>query len=182
MIKRVYYMLKSGILIALVAVSAAMAQPVPQQVPTKPDAAFYRLDFTWREMDDAKVINTRSYSLWLQTGDKPASVRAGSQVPVVSGGTADKPTSVSYTNTGINISCYIKEIDNAPVLTMDGSISSLVPAEKSQDTKPIPPAFMTININAVVSLSPGKAMTISSVDDPGSKHRFQLDVTATKLK
>ncbi len=179
---RLLYMLASGILTALVAVSAAMAQPVPQQAPARPDVAFYRLDFTWREMDDSKVINSRSYSLWLQTGNKPASVRAGSQVPIVSGGTADKPASVSYSNTGINISCHIEEIDNAPVLTMDGSINSLVPAEKSQDTKPAPPLFMTININAVVSLSPGKAMTISSVDDPGSKHRFQLDVTATKLK
>lgn len=171
-------MLMSGILIALVAVSAAMAQ----QVPTKPDIGFYRLDFTWREMEDGKLINTRNYSLWLQTGEKGVSVRAGAQIPVVRGGTADKPTSVTYSNTGIDISCHIMEIDNAPMLTVTGSINSAVNPQAGQENKPEAPTFLTINLEAVALLSPGKVTTISSVDDPGSKHRFQLDVTATKLK
>jgi hypothetical protein len=31
-------------------------------------------------------------------------------------------------------------------------------------------------------LTPGKPTTVSIVEDPASRHRFQVDVTATKLK
>lgn len=171
-----------AIVVALIAAIPAIAQ----QPPAKPEVSFYRLDLVLRELEDAKVVNTRSYSMWLSTGDDRggvgASVRAGNQIPIVSTTTGEKPAAVSYRTVGINLDCRLTESGSGPVLWMNGSIDNVVPPEQGQDNKMVAPILRTINFNAYTLLTLGKAALISSVDDPGSKSRFQLEVTATKLK
>jgi hypothetical protein len=61
---------------------------------------------------------------------------------------------------------------------MDASITDMMPPEKAGD----PPIFRNISMESMALLSPGKSATVSKVEDPITKHRFQVDVTGTKLK
>ena len=61
----------------------------------KAEESFCRLDFVLQELRDSKVINTRSYSMWLSSGEgrgAGASVRAGSEIPI--------PTALTGTSYG----------------------------------------------------------------------------------
>jgi hypothetical protein len=176
--------------VILVALLAAVSTTAQQAVPAKPEESFYRLDFVLRELEDGKVINTRSYSLWLSSvveGSRGGrggggSIRAGNDMPAVSTAQGDKPAGVTYKNTGISIDCTLTESASGPVMSMSGSIVNVVTPDQGQDNKMLLPVFRSINLNAYTLLALGKPTLISSVDDPGSKRRFQLEVTGTKLR
>jgi hypothetical protein len=171
------------IAIALIAASAATAQQQPVPFAPKKDVSFYRLDFVLRELDDGKIVNARSYSMWLKTDSVWAgNLRAGNDIPVATIPTQEKPAEVSYKNIGFQMDCALDEIDNNPVLTISGSISAVLPPDQAHDPKSTLPVFRKIAFKSVALLTPGKATMVSSIDDPGSKRRFQLEVTAIKLK
>jgi len=169
------------ILVALLAAVPVMAQ---RPAPANPEESFYRLDFVLRELEDSKVMNTRSYSMWLATGEGRgggASIRAGNDIPMMRSLQTDKPADITYRNAGVNIDCRLVESPSGPVLNMSGSVTNVVAPEQGMDNKLLP-VFRNINFNAYALLTPGKPTFISSADDPGSKRRFTLEVTATKLK
>ncbi len=151
---------------------------IPASPPKTADAskpvAFYLLEFVIREMEGEKSLNKSGYSLLVRAG-QAAKMTAGSQVPY--------PTSsanMAYRNIGVSIGCVLQEIDGNPWLSLNVDISGLAASEKAGDT--YPPIFRSTNINADALLTLGKAMVVGSVDDPATKHRLQVEVTATKLK
>jgi hypothetical protein len=183
------------ILFLLTAVYSLQAQQAPptssfSQRPTtigptaesvSQPAIYYRLDFVIHEMDGEKLVDTRNYSLWVQAG-VPATMTAGSEVPYSSGsystvgsGTAKN---IQYRNVGISIECVVKEGNENPQLDLRLNISDALPPEKDPDT----PVIRKVSVNSKALLVLGKPTTVSIVEDPGSRHRFRVDVTATKLK
>jgi hypothetical protein len=175
------------ITIALLAVNPFLAaqQPPAPPSPTAPasppkvadsqkPAAFYRLEFAIREMEGEKSLNTNNYILLLQAGHS-AKMTAGSQVPYPA-----SSSSMNYRSVGVSISCTLQETDGSPWLSLNIDISGLAPPEKAGDQ--YPPIFRSTNISAEAMLTPGKATMVGSVDDPATKHRLQVDVTAIKLK
>ena len=182
---------KGMILIALVSLAVipvlnaqqAPAPPVPPAPPVSPaprspensakPISFYRLDFAIREMDGEKALDTRHYSLWLQAGDMER-IQSSSEA---SYGIGDKKT---VKNVGVSFFCTVKETDSSPWLDLQLQISDFIPPEKAEGgTYPV---ARGIDIHSKAPLSLGKSVTVSSVEDPVSRHRFQVDVTATKLK
>ncbi len=171
-------------LFAIVPLLSAQQPQVPPSPPVPPSpskaadsakpAAFYLLEFAIREMEGEKALNKSGYSLLVRAGQS-AKMTAGSQVPY--------PTSSSnmaYRNIGVSINCMLQENDGNPWLSSMIDISGLAPSEKTGDA--YPPIFRSTNINADALLALGKATLLGSVDDPGTKHRLQVEVTATKLK
>ena len=155
--------------------------PVPASPPRMADspkpAAFYRLDFAIREMEGEKLLDTRNYSLWAQAGaGRSEKMTAGSEVPYSSG-----QGSTNYRKVGVSINCMLTETDGNPSLWLNLEMSGVAPSEKGEDL-PSPVVFRSVSISAAAVLTPGKSTMISSVDDPATKRRFQVDVTATKLK
>ncbi len=144
-------------------------------------AGFYRLDFVIREMEKDKTVDTRNYSLWVQSG-KDVSMDAGSEVPYFSGSFsttgAETAKNIKYRNVGVSIRCLVKEGNGGPQLDLSLTISDALPPEKSSDT----PAFRNVSLNSKAMLSVGIPTTVSIVEDPGSRRRYQVDVTAIKLK
>jgi hypothetical protein len=168
---------------ALPAQSAPSAAPTPaaSAAPSQP-VSFYRLDLAIREMDGEKLVDTRRYSLWLQSG-KFERMTAGSEVPYTSAtynpsGTQTK----SYRSIGVSLSATIDERDGDPWLELQANVSDVAPTDKGIQSDASTPVFRSITINAKAPLSLGKATTVGSVEDPTSKHRFQVEATATKLK
>ena len=180
---------KGMILIALVSLAVipvlnaqqAPAPPVPpvSPAPRSPEnsakpISFYRLDFAIREMDGEKALDTRHYSLWLQAGEMER-IQSSSSATY---GIGDKKTVKN--NIGVSFLCTVKETDSSPWLDLQLQISDFIPPEKAEGgTYPVDRG---IDIHSKAPLSLGKSVTVSSVEDPVSRHRFQVDVIATKLK
>lgn len=173
----------------LVALLIAMkATPAPaQDSPSKsaPEAAesghAYRLDFTMSELEDGKKINSRQYSMNLNSGEK-SEVKIGTRVPV-----EFKNGELQYIDVGTNIWCQLRDrkdvnwIGNDVMLNVRSEMSSIVAPEPGQallSARPVRQSKIDASTIAVV----GKQMTVGVVDDPNSKRQFQLEVIATKLR
>jgi hypothetical protein len=151
------------------------ASPSKSATEEAAPAIYYRLDITIREMDGEKLVDVRNYSMWLQSGISE-NLMAGSEVPY-----PNSNSSISYRSVGISITCTVKDAGDSPKLAFRLEISDAVPPAKDS-TMPAVPVFRKVQINNKTSLSLGKPATVSITEDPGSRHRFQVDVTATKLK
>jgi hypothetical protein len=148
----------------------------------------YRMDYTWSEFDDGKKINTRTYTVLVGSIHGFGSIRVDSKVPVVTGSTNEVPTQYHPTqyqmmDIGVNIDSRI--IDETPnglkVLTnLDSTSFSQNP--DSGDNHNRPPLVHQIKLSSETIVTPTKRTVISTVDDPGSKRSFQLEVIATKEK
>ena len=134
----------------------------------------YRLDFSVNELEDGKKINTRQYSMNLNS-DNSNELKIGTRVPVES-----KQGEFQYLDVGTNIWCRIGERANGLPLSVRAEISNFaMPDQQAQQARPV---LRQLSIRASTVAQLGKPMVVGSVDDPNSRRQFQLEVTVTKLK
>jgi hypothetical protein len=167
----------------LLVISLCWSVPVSraqEQTSSKPTeavaktASAYRLDFSVNEIDDGKKVNTRQYSINLNTDDANE-VKIGTRVPVEA-----KQGEFQYIDVGTRIWSRVKERENGLLLEVRSEISNFaVPDQAGKNSMPL---LRQLAINASTVVVPGKAMVVGSVDDPNSKRQFQLEVVATKLR
>jgi len=167
-------------------VSPAQAQEASKE--SNPGAAKvkpvepYRLDFSFNEVLDGKIVNTRHYSMSLTAGD-PSSIKVGTRVPVVVGssgpGTAN--TQYQYVDVGTDLWAQLREHGDDWELAVRGEVSNL-DTETAYHAGELAPVVRQIKTNGDTLLVVGKPILIGSVDDPNSKRQFQLEVTVTKLR
>jgi hypothetical protein len=149
--------------------SAKTEAPATQQ-----PIATYRLNFTMNELEDGKTIDVRSYTMNLNAGDGNE-VKIGTRVPVEA-----KQGEFQYIDVGTTIWCKLKESGNGISLDVRAEFSNF--AVRDQENRTTMPLLRQFSIRGSTITSSGKPVTIGSVDDPNSKRRFQLEVTATKVK
>ena len=135
----------------------------------------YRLDFSVKELEDGKTINTRQYSMNLQADDANE-IKIGTRVPVETG-----QGQFQYMDVGTNIWCRIGERSDGIPLSVKAEISNFAIAEQSSGHE-LHPLIRQLQIKASTLAQLGKPMVVGSVDDPNSKRQFQLEVTVNKLK
>lgn len=142
----------------------------------------YRLDFAVKELDDGKVMNTRNYSLVMQSAEERGrsfgEVKAGSRVPIAAAVNKEGQSTTQYIDVGINISSQLYVLENSNLL-LSSNIEISTLAETQTGANPI---IRRVSSNTMSEIPSGKAAQISFVDDPISRHRFQIEVTATKLR
>jgi 3D (Asp-Asp-Asp) domain-containing protein len=132
----------------------------------------YRLDFSVKELEDGKTINTRQYSMNMQADDNNE-IKIGTRVPVESG-----QGQYQYIDVGTSIWCRIGERSEGIPLLVKAEVSNFaIPDHESGH-----PVIRQLKIDASTLALLGKPMIVGSVDDPNSKRQFQLEVTVTKLK
>jgi hypothetical protein len=142
----------------------------------------YRLDFSFNELADGKIVNTRHYSMNLTAGNSDE-IKIGTRVPVASEktsagpGSLERDTQFQYIDVGTNIWSQLREHGDELMLVVRGEVSNL-----DTDTVGSLPVVRQIKISGDTLLVVGKAIMIGSADDPNSKRQFQLEVTVTKLK
>ena len=158
--------------------SAEPAKPKPVQ-----PVQSYRLDFSFDEVSDGKILNTRHYSMNM-TGGNPNEIKIGTRVPVASGSSSSTPASTQYQylDIGTNIWAQLREHGDEFILVVRGEVSNLDVETGEHSGAFLPPVVRQIKINGDTLLVVGKPIVIGSVDDPSSKKQFQLEVTVTKLK
>jgi hypothetical protein len=156
-------------------------QPEPARAPEVEKAlSSYRLDYTLSELDDGKKINTRQYSMHSRPSDWNE-IKIGTRVPVES-----KQGEFQYLDVGMNIRCRL--IDQTDLASLGTNVSLSVHADLSnfaipeQQGQSMRPAIRQMKIEASTIAAPGKPVVVGVVDDPNSKHQYQLEVTVTKLK
>jgi len=151
-----------------------------EESTSNPDT-YYRLDFVIRELDGEKLVDTRNYSLWVQSGIAN-STSAGSEVPYPSGSFTNASSgttkSISYRSIGVTISCRVREDNEGLQIESKLNISDVLPPEQDSD----PPTFRKITLDSRALLTLGKPTMIGIVEDPASRRRYEVNVFTTKLE
>ena len=139
-----------------------------------PDSRVYRVSYKVNEMENGRIINSRSYTLMAKAGDR-AQGNIGSTIPVVFQGKLD------YNNVGMDFSCIIHPQQEGLLVHSEFNLRTL--AEKEAASTPAPPPvtrrlFLSDDTLATV----GKPAFVGSIDDVASNRRFVIEVTVTKAR
>ncbi len=156
--------------LALIPSSATAQQETKVQKPVMA----YRLEFSVRELDSGKRVNSRSYMMMAEDGSF-ARIRVGNKVPYQ---TAEKQ--YQYNNIGMNIDCRPHEQQEGVALDVTVDISSVAPP--SETAPSYNPVFRSSRSEVQSVVAFGKPTLITSLDDVESNRRYEIEVTATKVK
>jgi hypothetical protein len=142
----------------------------------------YRVEFRIVELEGEKKLNSRSYSLIL-TGNAKGTLHAGTRVPVSNSDPSKPGTSFSYFDVGQRIDGQvIGETERTISLRQFIEFNNFALPEQASGGTYLPPMIRTFNSDTTSTVDLGKPTIISILDDPSSKHTFQIEVTATRLK
>lgn len=159
--------------LALVVAAAAAAQEAPAEKTPKP-VSVYRVDFAIHESENGQRVNTRNYTMLLEAGGD-GSIRTGSSVPVPVG-----EKQFNYVDVGVNLDCKLKERESRVALKIVLEISDIASRQESES---LSRTIIRRNRSQVqTAIPPGKPTVVSTVEDAVSKRRYELEVTATKVK
>jgi hypothetical protein len=162
-----------------------------ERAKTEQPKAFhaYRVDFVISELEDGKKINSRHYSMDLNSGDHQQ-LKIGTRVPVATGSASGPEASAlvntqfQYMDVGTNIICRLDEHGDDVDLDVHGDFSNFSAPDTQHASANVvhQPIIRSMIINGSTLASLSKAVVIGVVDDPNSNREFQLEATVTKLK
>ena len=145
----------------------------PKMPPTENPSAAYRLDYVIAEVEDGKRVNTRSYSLLTDEGGR-GNMHLGMRMPL------QGEKGPIYMDVGLRIDSQLRPREGGDVwLSTRFELSSLV--DQAQPVNGAMP-LRTVEYSNGSVITPGKSVVVASGDDLGSKKKFELSVTVTKLK
>jgi hypothetical protein len=160
--------------------SAPKAQPEKtseDKAKPRPPIEQYHLDISINELEDGKKINSRQYSMNLDTNNSNE-IKIGTRVPVDL-----KEGEFQYMDVGTNIFARIgQDRDQVPELTMHAETSSFAMEQNPGEKRDLHPAVRQLKMGGTVLLPVSKPVILSSADDPNSRREFQLEVTVTKIR
>jgi hypothetical protein len=150
--------------------------PPPANEKAVKPLSVYRLEFTVREVEDGKRLNSRSYVMSVQDGST-GSIRVGNRVPYNSG-----KDQFQFYDVGINIDCRLRERENNVLLDNASiEISSIVKDESPSAASPNP-VVRQARARVDAAVTPGKPTLVTGLDDVSSNRRYEVEVTATKVR
>ncbi len=152
-----------------------LRQETKDESLSKPLAA-YHVKFVITELDEGKKVNSRTYSLVVQQGILNK-LRIGGRVPIAT--SMGSNPQFQYLDIGVNIDCIVQERGGSILMSGTIELSSMA---RQRDEQTAQPVIRQMKAEVRTILSPGKPTVISSMDDPTGKGRFELEVTATKVK
>jgi hypothetical protein len=173
MLKRIHV---RAVLIAVLMLAPALMRANDSREP----GHSYRLDFTISELEDGKKVNSRQYSINLNSGEANE-IKIGTRVPVEA-----KQGEFQYLDVGTSIWCRLRDstdiawLSNDVMLQVRSDLSNFaIPDQQAQNMRPI---IRQVKIDSSAIATVGKQMVVGSADDPNSKRQFQVEVMVTRLK
>ena len=155
------------VLLAAVPLIAQEAAPKPPAPPRH----FYKLTYVLKEFDEGKVINQRDFLLTVSTGERYSSrMRAGSRLPV-----RDNEGKTNYMDVGVNLDTRLEDVPEGLALEVNAEISSVGNDTSASGAAPV---IRQVRTNALAVVPVNKPTRLFTIDDPSSRHRFELEVTA----
>ncbi len=154
------------------AVAACLAQTeTPKSAPEPPK--FYRLDFVVKEVEGAKVVNSRSYSTSISTDAPITSVRTVNKIAF-----SPSPNQFQHIDVGMAIDCRSpRELQGQLGMRVSADINSV-----ASDSPANQPLTRNNKWDASVVVPLRKPTLLFSSDDLTSKRQMQLEVTATPIR
>jgi type II secretory pathway component GspD/PulD (secretin) len=179
---RVYYdPSANAIVLRGTADDLAMAQKVIADLDHPKKA--YRLEYTVRMMDGAKTAATQHYAL-VAILDQRATLKLGNRVPLMTGkmdADSDKASSqVQYVDVGLSISATL--YGSGDGLTLQTKVEQSALAEDKSGLGPQDPVLRQAVLENASTVTPGKAVTLGSMDIPGGTQRIEVEVVAESVK
>jgi hypothetical protein len=160
-----------SIRVITMALAAALALAGADSEPV----TFYKLDFTVKEMEAGKTLDSHSYSVRIPAIGMPASIRAGNKIPLV----APNGTDFTYLEVGTNFDLrHFKEVAGEVSVEVAAEVSG-IPSGTEKSSKPI---IRQNKWNSTVSARLGKPTMIFSSDDQSSKRQTVVEMTATPVR
>jgi hypothetical protein len=157
---------ETGLLASKDKVSSAATEQKP--------AVTYRIEFNVREIEGAKRLNSRDYMVVTQSRQH-GRIRVGNKVPLVM-----PNQNFQYQDVGLNIDCTPREVADGIDLEISFVSTSFVMPEDSAAPSHAVLREQRSSVEPVVAL--GKPTLVTTMDDVTSNRRFEIEVTATKLK
>jgi len=145
-----------------------------QETKVQKPITAYRIEFNVRELDNGKRVNSRNYMMMAEEGSY-ARIRVGNRVPFQT-----SKDQYQYNDVGMNIDCRPHEHENGVALDITVGFSSVAPP--SETAPSYNPVFRSnrSEVQTVVALD--KPTLVTSLDDVESNRRYEIEVTATKVK
>jgi hypothetical protein len=136
--------------------------------------AVYRIEFNVREFEEGKRLNSRNYMMLVDDGNR-GMIRVGNQVPFQ---TSEKQ--YQYNNVGMSIDCRPRDRGDGIELVINLEVSSVVPQGEVAPT--FNPVFRTQTTGVTPIVTPGKPTLVATMDDVSTNRRYEIEVTATKVR
>jgi hypothetical protein len=137
----------------------------------------YRLDYVVSVTEPGKPAVTSAYALNLEEGSG-GDVHAGTNIPLQTASSSSPSMSAPRQDVGIRIRSRITRAGSDLLLHGDTELSGLDEARADQG----PRAIRKINASGDAVVTPGKPALVASVEEPVSHARYEVTVTATKLR
>ncbi len=174
--------------VGVVRAQEARETPSSEAAATVSPSTIYRVEYVVREIEKGKPVNTRSYVLMahsdLKGKSERAAFRVGSRVPILTstGKTEGIPATmqVQYYEVGMNIDCRLWDTDKGLIVDTNLEMNSVANAEMS--STPSTPVIRRLHIEDDTLVAPGKSGIVGSIDDVTADRRYEVEVTATKVK
>jgi hypothetical protein len=141
-----------------------------------PSDDFYKLDFSLKEMEAGKLVNTRSYQMTVRGNDNAmSSIRSGGRVPV------PQEKGFTYIDVGTNLDVRrITKLQDQVIMDVIAEISGALEGSDGKAAA-TPPTVRQTRWNSQVLLPLKKPTVLFSSDDPTSRRQLQLEVTVTPI-
>jgi hypothetical protein len=167
--------------------SAAHAQgglPSPAPPPAV-NARSYRLVWTLDESEGGKAVGTQHFEMVVTTGGR-TTTKVGSKVPVLTGsygkqGGDGLQSQFQYLDVGLNIDASLDDTGTGLRLRSKVEQSS-VAAQPVTIANVQEPVIRQSVMEGTALLTPGKPITLGSLDVPGSTHHLNISVTLEQVK
>jgi hypothetical protein len=164
-------------IVLAVAATLALAGSMHGQTPATNDD-FIRLDFSLKEMEAGKLVNTRTYQMMARINDPGiSSIRSGGRVPVMG------EKGFTYIDVGTNLDVRrVSRLKDDVVLELTAEVSGAMEIGEGKPVPANPPSVRQTRWNSSVLIPLRKPVVVFSSDDPASRRQLQLEVTATPMR
>ena len=150
------------------------------------ESGVYRVEYTVRELEDGKKLNSRKCTLMLSRDPtRPrvhGMIRSGSNVPTGRAEDAENKGRVQYAEVGIKIDCDVREREKG--VGLDTNFESSYVPEGSEGVSRIAdaPIIRQVRFSSESFVALDKPTVIGTVDDVMTTRRYEIEVTVTKMK
>jgi len=140
---------------------------------TSQDSNIYRVSYRVDELENGKTINSRSYTLMAQAGNR-AMARIGSKVPYSVGG-----DHFQWQDVYMRIDSTVKEQEGR-LQVQTGLDMSLIAGKETIPSGESRPVFGQVTLQDVTSATLGRPAFVGSVEDVASNRHYEIHVTVTR--
>ncbi len=170
-----------GVAMLTVGLFGQEGQPAAEKGAAAKPVAAYRLDFVIRELQSTKVINSRQYMMIVEDG-KRGDLKIGTRLPVPSGPRETK--AFTYYDVGLNLWSVVQSNGSSIALNTTLDLSTLpgTDEEASKWQEVGAPPIRQVRTSFPALVREGQQTTIGGMDDITTNRRYEISVTATKVK